>query len=125
MYRDSKEDKDVSIRGDVSFSAGNGLNGSLQIKLFKEDVEELGTLVFNFNTLFNVRADSYNLQLSFSSFNSSKYKLSKSTFPEGADFTQIVAETIDDILGVNTGSTYNADTKNKISEIEGKVIKLK
>ena len=123
-YWDSEANKDIEVSGAIVMEKQADLQGDLRLNLFAQD-EEIGTMFFEFDKQL-IGKESFSLQLVFKSFFSPKGLETKlNYFSPDATFTEIVAELIEDILGVNTNMTQSYKAKEEVEEIREKVKNLK
>ena len=118
-YHDNDLDKDISVSSDTSISYDEKLNGSLNIKLSSELDEYIGIISFNINTS-GLEYDKFKLSLMSPVF-SSNGKVTNPQVGLDATFTEVVAEVIEDLYGVETSLSYYYRIKSEIEQEKEKV----
>lgn len=118
-YHDNELDKDISVSSDTSISYDEKLNGSLNIKLSSELDKYIGIISFNINTS-GLEYDKFKLSLMSPAF-SSNGKVTSPQVGLDATFTEVVAEVIEDLYGVETSLSYSHRVKSEIEQEKEKV----
>lgn len=117
MYFDNTVKRDIAIESKIVLDTGTKLDGSLNIKLFSELDDDIGTLKFPIKT-DELSREGFNLSLDRPQF-ISKGKRNDSVISSigtDATFTEIIAEIINDLYSVNTNLSYSEGLSTKIND---------